>query len=249
MGKVAGFRTDWFASSDKYESLINNIMRKKKKTTIKDIFLAIFEWFFGKEPSEQKYSLVVYIIATVVFVFMTPLIFTLGAVWGNLTCGKMIFFPVFFYIIVIIIVRVMIHIGRGAESIYQGSETGDSGGDDFSEIESLVALARFDEAIERYKQEYEEREGKDERPRIRIGEIYWFEMKDYVAALNQFALIARTTDDKGIQLNMYTRILELFRDHLPDHPGYDKFCRYVLSEFPDTLAARMAADHISNSGG
>ena len=130
-----------------------------------------------------------------------------------------------------------------------GSGKGPRGGDDFSEIEAMLIKGDYAGAIMMYKDEYEKRGCIDERPRIRIGEIYRLKLKNYIAAINQFAAIARATDNPDIKLDMFTRMLEIFRDHIPDHPGFDHISAIVLKRYPGTLASKIAEQHISLKGG
>jgi|GEM_PF-4130919 len=223
-------------------------MPKKRKSNISAFFTWVKEQVFGRSEEDIRYMLIVYAIATVLFIF---LIFPISAFAAAATGHRLSILAIFgLYIAVLFGLRLAIHVIKGTRAIYAGDDSErERGGDDFSEIEALVSRGQYAEAIERYKQEYEEREGEDERPRIRIAEIYWTEMKDYAAAASQYGLIARTTRDQQLKLDMYTKMLELYRDHIPDHPGFKPICKKVLDEFPGTLAAKIAYRHLSQSGG
>jgi tetratricopeptide (TPR) repeat protein len=128
--------------------------------------------------------------------------------------------------------------------IFNGSRYVGRGGDDFSEIQSLVQKGLYSEAIEAYKIEYSKSEN-DERALIKIGEIYQIELKDFKAALNQFGVILRNTKDNAIKADMLFRMIEICRDHFPEHPSFISLCEKAIAEFPGSHAAQRAEETLS----
>ena len=218
----------------------------KEKTNKFQPFVWLVEFVIGNNPDDQKYRIFLYVLATAAFLVSAVISLIAIVLLGvHVTIGWIVVRGIVGYLFCIGVVRVVAMFPGMAKTLYLGGRGLTRGGDDFSQIEALVSAGRYDDAIARYNEEYAKRGGGDERPRIRIGEVYQFRMRDYQAAISQYALIARTTSKAEIRLDVMTRMLELYRDHLPDNPDFDVLCRKVLKEFSGSFAAGIAKQHLS----
>ncbi len=220
-------------------------MKREPKLKIRKFLDSVKDVIFGDNLDDRRYMMFIYIGLTgVFFILLVPLAgaasFVSGRALGCLTL-------IAAYIFVLFMGRIALVAIKGTHTLYYGSDSEERMGDDFSDIEALVVKGNFPEAINRYRAEFREREEKDERPRLRIAEIYWLDMKDYPAALNQFALIARTTKDARARLMAYSNMLEIFRDKMPGHDSYMPLCEKVAKEFPESHAGEMAREMLDKS--
>jgi len=200
----------------------------------------------GDEPDNYTFYLIFYAFGTLVFGMIFIFFVSAGIILKSReSLFTVILTFIFSLILFLLVIRLMIGFIQSLNSLYQGENGIERGGDDFSEIEALVAFGEVDEAIERYKVESRERnidprEPPDFRPDIRIGELLWLNLRDYTSALSQFASIARKADNPNLKLDMYSRMMEIYRIHLPEHPAYERHLRRIRSEFPKSQSAKIA---------
>jgi len=223
----------------------------RTRKNIKSTGIKIKELIFGEDPGDQKFMLAIYIVASVIyFVIAVPLM--LGAAMvarvNNVPQSSNVLKAVFFYFFFMAMCRLILAAVKSARAFYIGTNTEERQGDDFSDIEALVLRGEFDKAIGELRREYRERQGKDDRPLLRIAEIYRLEMKDYSAAINEYARIVRTIETEGTKMQAYAYMLEIYRDRLPDAPEYDGLCKKVAKEYPNSIAGRLAIDHLLTKG-
>lgn len=221
----------------------------KRKRNVRTSGEKIKEAILGSDPADQRFFAYFYAIGTIFYILTLAVFIPLGklaAERNNLSPVVSWVFLGCVYFGMLLLIRLLLSFVKGLREFYIGKNTDEIQGDDFSEIEALVLKGKYLEAINRYREEFREREGKDERPRMRIAEIYWFFMQDYRGALNQYSLIVRTTKDPAIELLGYMKLIELMRDKFPDDDRLMPACKYVIAQFPGTAGALLAMDCAQN---
>lgn len=217
----------------------------KRKRNVRTFGEKIKEAILGTDPDDQRFFAYFYAIGTLVYIFTLAIFLPLGrlaAERNKLSAVVSWIFLICLYFGMLLLIRFLLGFVKGLREFYIGKDTDEIQGDDFSEIEALVLKGKYIEAINRYREEFRDRDGVDERPRMRIAEIYWFFMKDYRGALNQYSLIIRTTKDPAIELLAYMKLIELMRDKFPDDDRLMPACKYVMDKFPGTPGALLALD-------
>lgn len=214
---------------------------KKTSEKIKDAIL-------GTDPDDRKLMLFLYLFGTFVFLFIVVIGSGLGmiaATLNNISPEVRWLTILAMYLGFMGALRLVLAAVKSSREFYLGKNSDEIQADDFSAIEALVAQGDYKTAINRYRSEFRERGGEDERPRMRIAEIYRLEMHDYEAALNQYALIARTSENRGARLQAYTHMIEIFRDKFPEDKRFELLCRKVMKEYPGSIACRLASEHLT----
>ncbi len=217
----------------------------KRSSNLQDLGQKIKEAILGSDAEDQKYYLYFYVIGTIVFFGFLIVFSSLGSIASSVNNIKpavkgMTIIGMYFF--AMLLIRGALALTKSSREFYMGHNSKEIQADDFSEIEAMIARGEFIPAINAYRREFREREGKDERPRLRIAEIYRLELKDYKSSLNQYALIARTTQDADTQLTSYISLLELYREHFPQEESFPALCRKIMQEYPNTMAFRLAQD-------
>ncbi len=221
----------------------------RTKSNLKDWPTKIKDALLGTDPDDRKLMAFLYILGTFIYVSVLIPLMAIGSIAAAVNNIE----PEVRWLVIIAMyfgfmgaIRLILAATNSARSFYLGHNTDEIQADDFSDIEALVARGKYVEAINRYRHEYSERGGEDERPRLRIAEIYRLEMCDYKAALNQYALIARTSNDNAVKLQAYTHLLELFRDKFPNDKRFELLCKKIMVEYPGTVACRLASEQMLN---
>ncbi|MCK5833570.1 hypothetical protein KAH81_07865 [bacterium] len=213
------------------------------------VLLKIKELLFGKSPDQERYMLYIYAAGLLVLILAIGFGYSFAKAKG----ARVPFCWVAFMALIALIVfgigmRIMLSFVDIGDFVFSNNSVETENALDYEDIEVFVFKKEFLKAIEEYQKRFEDNK-EEVIPLFRIADIYWLKLGEYKKAIETLYKIAQKPVVVGqSREEAITKIMEIYRHHLPDSPEFLNLCKWVLDKMPGSFASKIAKERLSKGG-